>query len=122
MKKILYTLSFLALTIFSCSNNSEDDLIDTPVALPEGQKVTYTADVKSIIDNNCIFCHNDPPVNGAPTSLITFENVSNQANSVLNRISRQAGENGAMPTGGPRLPQQSIDLIQQWIDDGLLEE
>ncbi|RAJ16913.1 hypothetical protein [Olleya aquimaris] len=120
MKKITYLITIISLTFFSCSNNSEDDLIDnTP--LPEGQKVTYTADIKTIIDNNCISCHSNPPVNGASNSLVTYQDVSNQANTVLNRISLQSGEGGAMPLGGPRLPQASIDLFQQWIEDGLLE-
>ncbi|WGD34951.1 hypothetical protein [Olleya sp. YS] len=120
MKKITLIITFVSLTIFSCSNNSEDDLIDT-TPIPEGQKVTYTADIKSIMDNNCTSCHSNPPVNGAPNSLMTFQDVSNQANTVLNRISLQSGEGGAMPLGAPRLPQASIDLFQQWIDDGLLE-
>lgn len=121
MKKTTYLFTILSLTIFSCSNNSEDDLIDT-TPIPEGQKVTYNADIKSIIDNNCTFCHNNPPVNGASTSYVTYQDVSSQANSILNRISLQAGEGGAMPLGGPRLPQTSIDLFQQWINDGLLED
>jgi len=118
MKKI-YILSVVALTFLSCANNSEDDLID-PI-IPIGEKVTYTDDVKMIIDTNCLFCHSDPPVNGAPISLVTFQDVSSSANAILNRISRQAGEAGAMPAGGPRFPQASIDLIEQWITDGLLE-
>ena len=121
MKKIIYTLCFLTLILFSCSNNSEDDLIDSPILLPN-EKVTYIADIKTIIDNNCIFCHSNPPVNGAPISLITFQDVSGQANTILSRISLQAGQGGAMPAGGPRLPQAAIDLVQQWITDGLLEE
>ncbi|WP_397363121.1 hypothetical protein [Olleya sp. R77988] len=121
MKKSIYILSFLAITLFSCSNNSEDDLID-PIVIDEGEKVTYITDIKPIFENNCIFCHNDPPVNGAPISLTTFQEVSSQANSIINRISLQAGEPGIMPFGGPRLPQTSIDLVQQWIDDGLLEQ
>ena len=120
MKKIIYILSFTVLTLFSCSNNSEDDLIDT-TTINEEEKITYNADIKSIIDNNCVFCHDNPPVNGASTSLVTFQNVSNQANVILNRITLQAGEGGAMPLGGPRLPQTSIDLFDQWINDGLLE-
>jgi len=120
MKKIIY-IAFLSLFIFNCENDSEDDLIDIPE--PVGEKVTYNDDVKSIIDNNCIFCHSNPPVNGASTSLITFNDLVNGVNNnnLINRISAQAGEAGAMPLGGPRLPQVAIDLIVQWQTDGLLE-
>ena len=54
--------------------------------------------------------------------MVTYNDVQGLAPLILDRVSLQAGEAGAMPLGGPRLPQQSIDLIQQWIDDGLLEE
>jgi len=40
---------------------------------------------------------------------------------LLDRISREEGASGAMPLGGPRLPQNTIDLIFQWNEDGLLE-
>lgn len=102
-----------------CSSNSPDDLIEP---LPNIELVSYNANIKSIIDTNCIFCHNNPPVNGANTSMVTYNDVQGIATLILDRVSLQAGETGAMPLGGPRLPQQSIDLIQQWIDDGLLEE
>lgn len=117
-KYILY-LIFVVLT-FNCSNVSEEDLIDTT---PIPTTVTYVDNVKSIIDNNCIICHSDPPVNGAPISLITFENVKNavENNGLIDRISSN-DQSFLMPFGGPRLPQNLIDLVIQWQTDGLLEE
>ena len=104
---------------FNCSNVSEEDLIDiTPIPII----VTYIDDVKSIINNNCISCHSDPPVNGAPIPLVTFENVKNaiENNGLLSRISSN-DLSFLMPSGGPRLPQNTIDIIMQWETDGLLE-
>ena len=104
---------------FSCSNVSEEDLIDvTPI--PE--TVTYQENVKSIIDNNCISCHSNPPMNGAPISLTTFDEVKNaiENNGLLNRISSNDLA-FSMPFGGPRLPQNLIDIIVEWEADGLLE-
>jgi len=62
-------------------------------------------------------------LHGAPTSLVTFTDVVNGVNNgnLIGRISAQAGQAGAMPLGGPRLPQATIDLIIQWQTDGLLE-
>ena len=65
-------------------------------------------------------CHIDPPVNGAPFPLIDYAQVSSRASSILAAISKQTGEVGAMPPGG-RLPQATIDIVNQWIQDGLLE-
>lgn len=110
----------MLITVFGCANDSEDDLIEAPVPI---DKVTYTGNIKTILDDNCIFCHASTPINGASISLNTFDGALNgiNNNSLLERISRQAGEAGAMPLGGPRLPQNLIDLVQQWKDDGLLE-
>jgi len=101
-----------------CTNVSEDDLID---ATPLPDIVTYVDDVKSIMDNNCISCHSDPPINGAPRALVTYNQVKD---AVLNHnlIGRIDGSSGTlMPQGGPKLPQNSIDIIIQWGADGLIE-
>ena len=119
MKKILFIILIYSL-VLSCSNSSEDDLIDTT---PIPDTATYVDNVKTIIDNNCIQCHNVPPVNGAPISLVTYVQVKD---AVLNRdlIGRITGTSSGslMPLGGPKLPQRQIDIIVQWEADGLLEQ
>lgn len=112
---------FCALFIhIGCENDSEDDLVDTtpPVTL-----VTYESDVKSIIDTNCIACHNDPPVNFAPMPLLNFTQVKEAVDNrgLLDRVSSE-DISFLMPAGGPRLPQATIDVILQWNTDGLLEQ
>ncbi|MCB0462332.1 MAG: hypothetical protein R2816_01040 [Flavobacteriaceae bacterium] len=119
MKTLFLTLVIVGF-LFSCTNASEEDLIDTT---PIEDIVTYADDVKSIIDNNCIFCHSNPPENGAPMPLLTYYQVKD---AVENRglISRISSEDLAfvMPFGGPRLPQNLIDTVIKWQTDGLLEE
>jgi len=91
--KNLLLVSIIYLTLLNCSYSGGDDLID--VETPDlNTPITYNNDVKLIIDNNCIFCHSDPPVNGAPIPLIMFNEVKNavQNNNLINLISRQAGE------------------------------
>ena len=119
MKKIIL-LVFTISILFSCTNVSEEDLIDVIV---QPVIVTYNADVKTIIDNNCLNCHIQPPVNGAGIPLLIYDNVKNgvENNNLINRISAQTGDTGAMPFGGPRLPQNLIDIVIQWEADGLLE-
>ena len=116
MKKFLPTL-VVALTLLltmSCSSDSED-----PMPPPTGP-VTYEGAVKAIIDGQCLACHIDPPVNGAPFPLTNYNQVSSQAALILTSISRQSGATAAMPPSG-RLPQSTIDVIEQWIQDGTLE-
>lgn len=117
--RLLPFFSLLVLPFTSCTDSSTDDLIDSqPI-----DEVTYNTAIKSIIDNNCIQCHGTTPSNGAPMSLTTYENVKDAVlnRGLIDRISRADGASGAMPLGGPRLPQSSIDLVVQWNSEGLAE-
>ena len=113
------TLAFFSLLLNSCTNDSLSDL----TAVDDIESATYTQNVKSIIDNNCIVCHGSTPTNGAPMSLTTYTFVKQAVinRGLLDRISRAEGTSGAMPFGGPRLPQTSIDVIIEWNTDGLQE-
>ncbi|MGI9551826.1 MAG: hypothetical protein ACR2MT_11540 [Aurantibacter sp.] len=117
--KVKFMLPLFTFIVLSCTNDSESDLIDEePMGL-----ITYNANIKSLIDSSCLNCHSDPTRNGAPFSLTNFAQVSVPAEngSLLGALNKQTGETGAMPPGG-RLPQSTIDLIAQWIEDGKLEE
>ncbi|WP_223032802.1 hypothetical protein [Hanstruepera marina] len=120
MKTFQYIVIVFLLISYSCTSVSEEDLIDD--APPEDTSVTYNQHVKSIIDNNCISCHSMPPENGAPMSLINYNDVKD---AMLNRglVERISSDNLGflMPFGGPRLPQNLIDTVVQWEEDGLLE-
>ena len=119
MKNSIIIFGLLLTTVFSCSYNSEDDLTEDVVV---EDMVTYQDNVKSIIDNNCISCHSSPPVNGAPMGLTTYQQVRNSVENgnLIARISTMDVAS-VMPAGGPRLPQNLIDLIIQWETDGFLE-
>lgn len=123
-KKYLNFVSVGVISLFSmaCTHESIDDLVE-PTNPEETDLITYTEHVRSIIQNNCVMCHANPPVNGAPMSLTTYSDVKNavQNRGLLDRIQRLEGEPGAMPLGGPRLPQSLIDVIVKWNTDGLKE-
>ncbi len=118
--RLYYLLLLLPLLILtSCSNESTSDLIDVTSV----ENVTYTNNVKPIIDNNCLGCHGDPTTNSAPMPLNTYERIKEyvQNDKIIDRISRNDGQSGLMPVGGPRLPQPVIDLIIKWKAQGLQE-
>ncbi|MEK8179660.1 hypothetical protein WMW71_04845 [Flavobacterium buctense] len=122
MKKntlLISTLLLGTVLVSSCTNDSSADLI----GIDDLDEVTYTNTVKSIIDNNCISCHAATPINGAPMPLTTYENVKQAVleRGLLNRISREQGAPGMMPSGGTRLPQAVIDQVTTWANQGLIE-
>lgn len=113
-------LPFMICLIFmACSSDNEDDLTTAP---PMGETITYNQHVRPIINSNCVSCHSDPPTNGATIPLTEYNFVKN---AVLNRqlIARIKSQQPGfrMPPGGPSLPANLIDIIEQWEADGLLE-
>ena len=122
MKKntlLISTLLLGTVLVSSCTNDSSNDLL----GIEDLDEVTYTNTVKSIMDNNCISCHAATPINGAPNSLTTYENVKEAAlnGGLLDRISRNQGAPGMMPSGGTRLPQAVINKVTTWSNQGLIE-
>ena len=119
--KTLLAISSLASIFVSCANDDPSTLSDTA---PINGLATYNQNVKSIIDNNCVVCHAAVPKNGAPMSLVTYEQVKNAVlnRGLLTRISLENGDSSLMPQGGPRLPQTTIEIINKWSQDGLLEQ
>ena len=117
MKKYMYVSSFIVILI-SCDSNTYESL-EEPIIT--GELVTYDADVKSIINENCIFCHS-PGGQASFRPLTTYSEVVNaiQNTDFLDRIQRQNGESGQMPQAG-RMPQEKINVILQWNDTGLTE-
>lgn len=115
----------ICLFCFNCSYDSENDFIDIPTSGGNSNNpnssVNFQDDIQPIMQSSCIGCHNNPPVNGAPFGLVNYNQVSQRATSVFNSMNRQSGTPGAMPPSG-RLPQSTINLIQEWIDNGKPED
>lgn len=118
--KLFFSI-FGAVLFVSCTSKTYDDLEEVQLLDPVDQ-ITYQ-DISFVFESVCTACHSNPPQNGAPMSLSSYSAVRNAVESrgLLDRISRNEGANGLMPLGGPRLPQQDIDLIFRWSEDGLLE-
>jgi len=107
----------LFMIAFNCGDKADPfRSVDDP-----GFKVTYTDQIKVILDNNCVLCHDSEKQgaerNGAPldVNLDTYEN----AVAVAERANIQIQAGTMPPTGG--LPTELRALFQQWIDQGLEE-
>ena len=116
IKILVFVMPFLA--IISCSSDSSDDL--TP---PPEDEITYTNDIKSIMDSRCNNCHGNPPSNGAPVSLTTYDEVKDETQNgdLINRIERDQGTAGVMPPAGNTLTGSQIQLIKDWMTEGYKE-
>lgn len=101
-----------------CESTTYEDLRDP--AAPNGL-VTYSGTIKEIVDANCNMCHSPGGISEfRPLTNYTQLKAAVENTNLLDRIQRRSGEEGAMPQTG-RMPQDKIDLILQWAQNGLPE-
>ena len=127
MKKILTILFSLAVItpawFISCENKNEEDLFgeadcDTSV-------VTWSADIKPIIENRCYECHSGSnPISGRNFDTydgfvfwVNYTNNPGEPGRVYGAVNRLSGYSW-MPNGRPKLPQCELDKINKWIREG----
>ncbi|MFD0862373.1 hypothetical protein ACFQ1M_09130 [Sungkyunkwania multivorans] len=119
MRIIKVSIYTCFLTVFlSCTNDSEDDLIDPTPQGPD--PITFKTNIEPVLQSVCQNCHQDPPINGAPMSLVTYTQARFwvEDGSLLNRVNN---ENAPMPPSG-LLPTTTREVFQKWKDDGFIEE
>lgn len=120
-----HPISLLVITVllFNCSSGGDDpsspDPNPNPNPDPNPTAVTYNGNIKSIISNNCISCHGSPTANGAPMSLTSYSQVKSYVDKIITRIN--SSSNPMPPSPNSPLSASNKNLIQQWKDDGLLE-
>ena len=104
----------------SCENSSESDLIEQT---DPTENISYNIHIRPIINANCVSCDANPTINGASVPMTDYTQVKNvfENTNALDRMNRQPGQSGFMPLVGTRLPQASIDLVEQWMNEGYLE-
>ncbi len=136
MKNIYTKLLWLFVIVISYNCGSDDetepipDGTTDPVTPPDtnpnpNKTTTYIADVKVIIDTECIRCHTDPPANGAPFSLRNYKDIMDAINVGKQDIAgamNEPGRNVMPPEPEGRLPQETIDVVLDWKADGYLEQ
>lgn len=84
--------------------------------------VTYSRDVKPVLDEHCIECHDgishDPDLTSFPFSSATLSNEQAIADAILQKT---GGSSPEMPPGNrPKLTSSEVATIQQWRNDGML--
>jgi len=90
------------------------------------QPVDFKRDVAPILEQSCAGCHNAGKAAGglAVTSrkaLLDKRSIvpRNPEASLLYRAAAlPAGRPGAMPPGGPRLPEAKLEVLKRWIEEG----
>ena len=82
--------------------------------------ITYTTDIKAILEQECTACHGTTNPSGG-LGLTTYTDAKNSIASIINRIDLQTGQTGIMPTAG-RMSEDKIQKFKDWQTQGLLEQ
>ncbi len=95
-------------------------------AASSGGAVSFSKDVVPIIEQTCIKCHGGSDGIKGDLSMKTHADLmkggqdgvvvvpGDAANSMMVKLITE----GKMPKRGPKLPQEQIDLIAQWVNEG----
>ena len=102
LRKVFF-LFVITFSLASCLTN-----VDEEVELDPCDEITFTMNVKPIIDNNCVSCHNG----GLFPNLSTYNSISANA-----AIVKDAVVTKYMPQGSP-LSDADIQAISCWVDAG----
>ena len=100
----------IGFSITGCMNDTYEGL-----AGPVKNDVSYEADVKPIMQNNCVVCHNAIDGVENDTPLTTYDEVKSmyENNGLLDRVQKPAGDPDVMPQSGP-LNATQIAILLNW--------
>jgi mono/diheme cytochrome c family protein len=121
MKKLFISALVISSALVACKGSKETASTTPAVPLDCTSKVvSYTSDIKAIMEANCTRCHNTN--NKAGYNFLSLESVKKAAQSghLLGTIKHQKGFKG-MPYFAAKLDQASIDKIECWINNGMAE-
>ena len=137
---ILATILMLSvlLVVSACSSGSKTTMPATS-SVTSSLVVSFSKDIQPIFNSNCVICHQgqvgaqasltlepklsysklvDVPSTESATEMRVKAGAPDQSYLLakLNGTQAQAGGSGAqMPYGSPPIPQDQINLVQQWI-------
>lgn len=124
MKKYMILGLILLLSgLLGCSGSDNSEGVPEEETNDNGggnaMDLTYTADIRPIIQSNCLSCHGNPPTNNAPMSLTTYSLVKSAVENrgLVNRINSSVNP---MPPDG-RMPLATRQMITDWVNQGLPE-
>jgi hypothetical protein len=116
MKRYLTLISILltALVLSYCSASKR-------AASSAPAKLTYSNDLKSVVDANCSPCH-IPAKGGNKKAYDNIGNIRTDIDEMVRRIELNPGDRGFMPfRKAHKLPDSTITVFKQWKADGMLE-
>jgi len=122
--RILFLLGCLGVWS-SCYYDSEEELYGRDNSLLDCDTLTvnYTSDIRPIIDQRCLDCHNNTPNEGA-ASYASYSQIrtylDGNKKGFMESITH-TGSSKPMPEDNPKLSECEIAQLRIWIQNGYPE-
>ena len=113
MKKIFVLTSLIAIAIVFYNCHSSKKAAATP-------KLTYNANLKTVIETNCSPCHIAGKGNKKPYD--NYANVKTDIDEIIRRIELNPTDRGFMPFKHAKLSDSTINVFRQFKADGAMEK
>ena len=110
--KKVFLLFLLVASLSSCLSNIDEEEVTDPGTTDPCATITFSMNVKPIIDSNCISCHSTG--GGQSPNLETYNGVAANSARVKSEVVSKD-----MPIGGS-LTNEEIAAISCWVDAGAL--
>jgi mono/diheme cytochrome c family protein len=117
MRKIIVAI-LITCFIAACKTTKDTTANTKPTIDCTSSMLTYTSDIKSIIETNCSRCHNTNM--NAGYNFLTLESVKKAASNgeLLRSIKHEKGIT-PMPAYADQLDLVTIGKIECWINNGM---
>jgi hypothetical protein len=114
MKKKLYILIVVVVSLSGCYYDNEEELYPNSVRQNDTSTVSYSATIAPMVATNCSTpgCHT---ANGQSPDLTTYQGIFNSRSTVKSRA--VLGSPSWMPAAGP-MSDANRSALGRWIDAG----
>lgn len=114
-------LGGILLFVAACSQKTAPVAAE-PEAKYDGPKVTYAENIAPIMERSCAPCHY-PSMDGNKHPLDTYEEVKEEFEDVVYRVSLPADHFRHMPFKGkkPDFTPEEIEMLKNWARGGFIE-
>jgi hypothetical protein len=109
-----YTITVRA---YDVSENTADSEPITLIVdrIGEECETYYSEYVTPILSQNCYSCHSGSAPSGG-LNLSTYESVLTSMETILDRVNRDEGSSGFMPSGGSKLSVSDLSSLQTFLE------
>ncbi len=117
-RQYIFAIIAIGFMILSCKENTIKPIEFEPIIL--GGLVTFNKDIKPMFTSKCSPCHADG--GDRNNKYVDYNTAKTLITGIIGRIKKESSDPLFMPKNGIKLNKTEMDLVNKWIDNGLLEK